>query len=381
METSASSRKSDEEVEIHREPDPGGPERGRDGPGRGGGVPQARHQLGDVLPVEEQVRGHVGQRAQARQGARGGERAAQAHVRRSGAGERGDQGRAVAKIVTPIARRAAVQIMVDEHHLSRVRACQAVGLPRSALYKPTTDQAAKDAPVIHAINGMLEKRPRKGFWKCFDRLRQDGHGWNHKRVYRVYCAMRLNLKRKVRRRVLTRERQPLLASTELNRVWALDFMRDTLYDGRPFRTLNVIDEGNREALRIECGTSIPSSRLVRVMNQLIEVYGQPQAIRMDNGPEMTSTTFTEWAETQGIQLLYIEPGKPNQNPFVERFNKSFRDEVLDANLFNSISEAQAAADDWLIDYNEYRPHESLGDVPPLAFMPRAFKPVVSSFEL
>lgn len=130
--------------------------------------------------------------------------------------------------------------MVDEHHLSRVRACQAVGLPRSALYKPTTDRAAKDAPVIDAINVMLEKRPRWGFWKCFDRLRQDGHGWNHKRVYRVYCAMRLNLKRKVRRRVLTRERQPLLASSELNRVWALDFMRDTLYDGSPFRTLNVI---------------------------------------------------------------------------------------------------------------------------------------------
>ena len=152
--------------------------------------------------------------------------------------------------------------MVEEHRLSRVRACKAVGLSRSALYKPTTDRAAKDAPVIQAINEVLEKRPRWGFWKCFERLHQDGRGWNHKRVYRVYCAMRLNLQRKVRRRVLTRERQPLLASTELNRVWALDFMRDTLYDGRPFRTLNVIDEGNREALRIECGTSIPSARVV-----------------------------------------------------------------------------------------------------------------------
>ena len=95
--------------------------------------------------------------------------------------------------MTPTARRVAVQIMVDEHHLSRVRACKAVGLPRSALYKPTTDQATKDAPIIETINAMLEKRPRWGFWKCFDRLRQDGHGWNHKRVYRVYCAMRLNL--------------------------------------------------------------------------------------------------------------------------------------------------------------------------------------------
>ena len=109
----------------------------------------------------------------------------------------------------------------------------------------------------------------------------------------------------------------------MNQVWALDFMRDTLYDGRPFRTLNVIDEGNREALRIECGTSIPSARLVRTMNQLIEVYGAPQAIRMDNGPEMTSDTFTEWAKEKGITLLFIQPGKPNQNAFVERFNRSF----------------------------------------------------------
>ena len=111
--------------------------------------------------------------------------------------------------------------MVDDHHLSRVRACKAVGLPRSALYKPPKDQAAIDAPVIHALNAVVEKRPRWGFWKCFERLRSDGHAWNHKRVYRVYCGMRLNLKRKARRRVITRERQPLLASQELNRVWAL----------------------------------------------------------------------------------------------------------------------------------------------------------------
>lgn len=271
--------------------------------------------------------------------------------------------------------------MVEEHHLSRVRACQAVGLPRSALYKPTTDQAAKDSPVINAINAVLEKRPRWGFWKCFDRLRHDGRGWNHKRVYRVYCAMRLNLKRKARRRLLTRERRPLLVSTELNRVWALDFMRDTLYDGRPFRTLNVIDEGNREALRIECGTSIPSVRVVRVMNQLVEVYGKPEAIRLDNGPELTAEAFVEWAEQLGVKLLFIQPGKPNQNAFVERFNRSFRQEVLDAWLFNAVSEVQSAADDWLTDYNEYRPHDSLGSVPPAVFKPRVFNQEISTSEL
>ena len=197
--------------------------------------------------------------------------------------------------------------MVSDHQLSRSKACKFVGLSRSAFYKPKTDWAAKDAPVVDALNAIVAARARWGFWKCFTRMRKDGLPWNHKRVYRVYCDMRLNMKRRTKKRVITRERQTLGGSTQLNQVWALDFMRDTLYDGRPFRTLNVIDEGNREALRIECGTSIPSARLVRTMNQLIEVYGALHAIRMDNGPEMTSDTFTEWAKEKGITLLCIDP--------------------------------------------------------------------------
>ena len=155
-------------------------------------------------------------------------------------------------------------------------------------------------------------------------------------------------------------------------MWALDFMHDRLYDGRPFRALNVIDEGNREALRIEVGTSISSGRLIRTMDQLVEVYGAPAGIRMDNGPEMTAEKFVEWAKSKGIELRYIQPGKPNQNAFIERFNKSFRSEVLDAYLFNSLSEAQEAADHWMMDYNEKRPHESLGNVPPMEYLPRFF---------
>ena len=234
------------------------------------------------------------------------------------------------------------------------------------------------ATLLLAVGRTLDIVTQSVILQSFDRLRADGHGWNHKRVYRVYCGMRLNLKRKAKRRLITRERQPLLASQDLNRVWALDFMRDTLYDGRPFRTLNVIDEGNREALRIECGTSIPSARVVRVMNQLIEVYGRPQAIRLDNGPELTAEAFVDWAKEHGVQLLFIQPGKPNQNAFVERFNRSFRNEVLDAWLFNAVSEVQSAADEWLTDYNEFRPHESLGDVPPAVFKPRIFNAKAST---
>jgi putative transposase len=158
-------------------------------------------------------------------------------------------------------------------------------------------------------------------------------------------------------------------------------MRDTLYDGRAFRTLNVIDEGNREALRIEVGTSISAIRLQRVMNELIEVYGKPRAIRLDNGPEMTAQSFVEWAERQNIALRFIQPGKPNQNAFIERFNKSYRQEVLDANLFNTLAEVQAATDDWIEDYNLYRPHDALGRVPPAQYLPRLQTPNVSTSNL
>lgn len=283
--------------------------------------------------------------------------------------------------MTPAAKREAIAAMVNDHRLPIARACRIVRMSRSAYYKPTTDWAQRDAPVVDALNEIVAKRSRWGFWKCFNRLRSDGRGWNHKRVHRVYCKMRLNLKRKARRRTWDREKRPLEAPDGLNKVWSIDFMHDSTYDGRSFRTLNVIDEGNREGLRIECGKSIPSARVVRVMRQLVEVYGRPDAIRLDNGPEFTADAFVDWAKEHGIALLYIQPGKPNQNAFIERFNRSFREEVLDAHLFNALSEVQWIADAWLADYNEYRPHESLGNVPPTKFKQRVFKTEVSSFQL
>ena len=267
--------------------------------------------------------------------------------------------------------------------LSKAKACRIAGLSRTVLYRPRVDRAQRDHEVITVLNEILAQRSRArwGFWKCYERLRLDGYVFNHKRVHRVYCEMKLNMKRRTKKRIITRVAQPLNLVQELNCVWSLDFMRDTLYDGRPFRTLNVIDEGNREALRIEIGRSITAARVVRIMNELIEVYGRPEAIRLDNGAELTSYAFTEWAEQNGVQLRFIQPGKPNQNAFIERFNKSFRQEVLDANLFNTLAEVQEIADEWLADYNEYRPHESLGNLPPAVFKPRVFITEVSSLEL
>jgi len=273
------------------------------------------------------------------------------------------------------------EILVTEHQLPVRRACRAVGLSRTAWYRRPAAPATRDGVVMAALLAVVEQHGRWGFWKCFDRLRLDGHGWNHKRVHRIYCALRLNLPRRTKKRVPTRVRQPLIAPSTLNGIWALDFMQDALYGGRPFRTLNVLDEANREALAIEIGTSIPAARVVRVLEQLVTIYGRPRALRLDNGPELTAQVFTDWCQEHAIELRYIQPGKPDQNAFIERFNRSFRNEVLDAYVFASLTEVQAITDEWLRTYNDYRPHDSLGRIPPTRFLPRPTTPSASAYEL
>ena len=189
-------------------------------------------------------------------------------------------------------------------------------------------------------------------------------------VHRVYCALRLNLPRRTTRRVPRRVRQPLTAPPVLNRTWALDFMSETLYDGRRVRLLTVIDEGNREGLEIAMGLSVPSQRVVRVLNELVAVHGCPAALRTDNGPEFLAQPFIDWCTDHRVAIHYIQPGKPDQNAYIERFNRSYRTEVLNAHLFESIAELQALTMTWLRIYNEERPHDSLGRVPPLTFLPR-----------
>lgn len=199
-------------------------------------------------------------------------------------------------------------MLVQEHRLPLRRACQIVKLSRAAYYRQPGCTVERDTPVIEALNEIVARRPRWGFWKCFDRLRLDGHRWNHKRVHRVYCAMRLNLPRRTKKRLPARIVAPLVASAAHNRVWAMDFMHDALYGGRSFRTLNIIDESNREALAIEVGTSVPSARVIRVLERLIDLHGKPEAVRVDNGPEFTAAAFEDWCQQQGIARLYIAPG-------------------------------------------------------------------------
>jgi len=255
-----------------------------------------------------------------------------------------------------------------------------VNLSRAAYYREESKFAVRDAPVVEALNAVVAQHGRWGFWKCHDRLRLDGYAWNHKRVWRIYCQMKLNLPRRTKKRLI-RPMQPLDAPLWPNEIWSLDFMSDSLYQGRRFRTLNILDEGVREALAIEIDTSLPAQRVVRALQQLETWRGLPKAIRLDNGPELTSQHLADWCKDKGVELRFIQPGKPNQNAFIERFNRSYRTEVLNSWLFTSLEEVREITHQWLQSYNEERPHDALGSLPPAVFRERLLAGKNSTSEL
>ena len=221
--------------------------------------------------------------------------------------------------------------------------------------------------MIEQLQIIAEHKPRWGFKKMYQYLRNQGYGWNHKRVHRVYCEMGLNLRVKPKKRLPSRKPKPLAVPEAANLSWSLDFMSDSLMNGRAFRTLNVIDDFNREGLWIEVDTSIPSERVIRVLEMIALWRGLPKQIRMDNGPELISQRLAAWAQDHHIELAYIQPGKPAQNAYIERFNRTFREAVLDAYLFSSIQEVRDIAEEWLEEYNAIRPHEALDGLPPYQY--------------
>ena len=206
---------------------------------------------------------------------------------------------------------------------------------------------------------------RWGFGLCYYYLRNTkGYGWNHKRIYRIYRELELNLRIKPKRRIKRDKSDALSVPDTINLVWSMDFMSDTLDDGRCFRTFNVIDDYNREGLGIDVDLSLPSLRVIRSLEQIIVWRGKPSALRCDNGPEYISQTLRDWTIKNKITLLYIQPGKPTQNAYIERFNRTARHEWLDLHLFKSIEQAQLLATQWLWTYNNERPHTAIGGIPP-----------------
>lgn len=247
--------------------------------------------------------------------------------------------------------------MINVHGLSSRQACKVLNLPRSTYqYKP---KIKDDSELIDQLKAMVDKHPAIGFWQSFYRIRRLGFAWNHKRVYRVYTSLKLNIRRRYRRRLPARVKQELFKPTAINQVWSIDFMSDSLWDGRRFRLLNIIDDYNRELLMIEADLSLPTMRLIRVLEYLKEFRGLPKMIRMDNGPEFISHKLDVWAKENKVDLIFIQPGKPTQNSFIERCNGNIRRELLNAYIFKSITEVNQKGEEYQHDYNHHRPHSAL----------------------
>lgn len=253
---------------------------------------------------------------------------------------------------------------VECHEVSIALACRTFGISQTCYrYKRKLDDG--NAQIADWLVRLTNNRRSWGFGLCFLYLRNvKGYGWNHKRVYRIYCELELNLRIKPRKR-LEREKPAALAVPNIpNQTWSMDFMADQLGDGRAIRALNVLDDFNREGLGIEVDFSLPAARVVRALDRIIEWRGKPLSIRVDNGPEYISGTLMAWAERQGVKLDYIQPGKPQQNAYIERYNRTVRGEWLGQNIFTTIEEAQEQATRWLWTYNNDRPNMAIGGITP-----------------
>lgn len=265
------------------------------------------------------------------------------------------------KRLGPATKRQLTQELVDEKRVPVSRACKLMSLTRSQFYYRSKRD---DKDVIEALQELAFKHPSYGFRKLFAYLRRSGKVWNHKRVYRVYKLLKLNRKRRGKRRLPARVKQPLTQQSLINQSWSMDFMSDSMVGNRKFRTLNVMDDCSREVLAIEIDTSLSSKRVIRTLERIIEQRGRPIAIRTDNGPEFTSKDLELWSIDKGINIQFIQPGKPMQNGYIERFNRLYREAVLDAYLFFDLSEVRILTDEWIEEYNNKRPHESLGNMTP-----------------
>ncbi len=267
-------------------------------------------------------------------------------------------------MVRPSQRVEMAKEAVNEKTLNVRQACVAYSVSQCC-FRYERKLSDDNARIEFLLLGLSQSQRNWGFGLCFLYLRNvKGHGWNHKRVYRIYCELELNLRIKPKKRIKRDKPEVLSVPESINQVWSMDFMHDQLQNGRSVRLFNVIDDFNREGLGMEIDFSLPSERVIRTLEQIIEWRGCPKEIRCDNGPEYISNTLQRWAKKKKIRLQYIQPGKPQQNSYVERYNRTVRYDWLNQYLFESIDEMRDFATEWLWSYNNERPNMGIGGITP-----------------
>ncbi len=267
----------------------------------------------------------------------------------------------------PAERRPVVHYLIAEWCLAERRACGLASLSRSTVrYRA---RRSGDQELRERLRELAGERRRFGYRRLHVLLRREGRIVNHKRVYRLYREEGLSVRKRKRKRVSRADRLPLETPVRPDQVWCLDFVQDALWWGRKIRMLTIEDTFQRECLAIEVDTSLSGERVVRVLDRLSEEReAVPDVIVLDNGPELTGKALDQWAYEQGVRLHFIDPGKPQQNGFIESFNGKFRDECLNEHWFLSLADARRTIEDWRIDYNQNRPHSSLGNLTPQEYL-------------
>lgn len=264
------------------------------------------------------------------------------------------------------ARREVASFFRETWSMSERRSCCLARIQRSTVRYRSRRET--DPRLMARLFELAALYPRYGYEMLTKKLRREGFLVNVKRIRRVYLLEGLRLRSKPRKKLIAAAvREKSVVPDAPNRRWSMDFMRDALGNGRPFRTFNVIDDGSREALVIEVDFSLPAERVVRVLESLAEERGVPQEIVVDNGPEFVSKVLDLWAAQHGVKLRFIRPGKPVENCIVESFNGTFRKDCLDAHWFEDLGHARRVIESWRLDYNNDRPHSVLGDLAPAEF--------------
>lgn len=254
---------------------------------------------------------------------------------------------------------------VSEKKLNIRQACEAFHISQTC-YRHEAKLSAENERIADWLTCLTHNQRNWGFGLCFLYLRDvQGFAWNHKRVYRIYCELELNMRIKPKKRLKRERPEPLAQPERANQVCSMDFMHDQLEYGRSFRLLNVLDDFNREGLGIEVDFSLPAERVIRSLERIIEWRGKPDTIRCDNGPEYVSARLQLWADSHGVRLEYIQPGQPQQNAYIERYNRTVRYDWLNQYLFASIEEVQDYATRWLWTYNNERPNMGIGGITPM----------------